>query len=93
MEKEKEGEKHQCVVASCVPLTGDLALNPGMCPDWELRDNPLVLRPARSPLSHTSQGEPRCSDWCFSYYDLADSRISIGFCSICGFLTHPYYLC
>ena len=35
-EGEREGEKHQCVVASCVPPTGDLAHNPGMCPDWEL---------------------------------------------------------
>ena len=34
-EGEREGEKHQCVVASHVPPTGDLAHNPGMCPDWE----------------------------------------------------------
>ena len=33
--REKEGEKHQCAVASHMPLTGDLARNPGMCPDWE----------------------------------------------------------
>ena len=33
--KEKEREKHRCVVASHVPPTGDLAPNPGMCPDWE----------------------------------------------------------
>ena len=32
---EREGEKHQCVVASCAPPAGDLAVNPGMCPDWE----------------------------------------------------------
>ena len=32
-EGEREGEKHQC--ASCAPPTGDLARNPGMCPDWE----------------------------------------------------------
>ena len=31
----KEGRKDQCVVASLVALTGDLACNPGMCPDWE----------------------------------------------------------
>ena len=36
MEGEREGEKHQCVVASHISLTGDLARNPGMCPDWEL---------------------------------------------------------
>ena len=29
-------EKHQCVIASQVPLTGDLAHNLRMCPDWEL---------------------------------------------------------
>ena len=34
-EGEREGEKHQCVVASHMPHTGDLACNPGMCPDWE----------------------------------------------------------
>ena len=36
MEGEWEGEKHQCVVASHVPPTGDLACTLGMCPDWEL---------------------------------------------------------
>ena len=34
-EGEREGEKHQCVVASHTPPTGDLAGHPGMCPDWE----------------------------------------------------------
>ena len=33
---EREGEKHQCVVTSHMPPAGDLARNPGMCPDWEL---------------------------------------------------------
>ena len=27
--------KHPCVVAFHTPPTGDLARNPGMCPDWE----------------------------------------------------------
>ena len=31
----REGEKHQCVVASSTPPARDLACNPGMCPDWE----------------------------------------------------------
>ena len=31
-EREREGEKHQCVVASWPPPTGGLALNPGVCP-------------------------------------------------------------
>ena len=33
--KEKEGEKHQCVLASHMSSTGDLVHNPGMGPDWE----------------------------------------------------------
>ena len=40
-EGEKEGEKHQCVAASCASPTGDLACNPGMCPDWELNRRPF----------------------------------------------------
>ena len=55
-EGEREGEKHQCVVASHTPPTGDLACNPGMCPDWESTHDPLVHRLALHPLSHTSQG-------------------------------------
>ena len=35
-EGEREGEKHQCVIASHMALTGDLAHNPGMCLDREL---------------------------------------------------------
>ena len=50
-EGESEGEEHQCVVASHAPPTGDLALNPGMCPDWESTGDPSVHRPALSPLS------------------------------------------
>ena len=34
-EGEREGEKHQCVVASLIPPAGDLACSPGSCPDWE----------------------------------------------------------
>ena len=33
-EREIEGKKCQCVVASCAPPTGDLAYNLGMCPYW-----------------------------------------------------------
>ena len=34
-EGEREGEKHQCVVASHMLPTGDLAHNPSVSPDWE----------------------------------------------------------
>ena len=40
-EGEREGEKHRCVIASHVAPTGDLACNPGMCPDWELTWQPF----------------------------------------------------
>ena len=37
----KEKEKHQCVFPSHAPPTGDLACNPGMCPVWELNQQPF----------------------------------------------------
>ena len=55
---EREGEKHQCVVASHTPRTGDLACNPGMCPRLGIKpatSDPLVLRLVLNH-SHTSQG-------------------------------------
>ena len=39
-----------------MPPTGDLASHPGMCPDWELNQQPLGLQPMFNPLSYTSQG-------------------------------------
>ena len=39
--KEKEGEKHQCVVASCTPPTEDQAYTPGMCLGWESNQQPF----------------------------------------------------
>ena len=41
-EGEREGEEHQCVVSTCVSHTGDLAHNPGMCPDQELNLQPFA---------------------------------------------------
>ena len=38
---EREGEKHNCVVASYKSPTGDLAHNPGICPDWESNRQPF----------------------------------------------------
>ena len=43
-EGEREGEKHQCVAPSSAPRTGDLTLNPGLCPDWELNWRPFGLQ-------------------------------------------------
>ena len=55
-EGEREGEKHQWMVASHVALTGALACNPGMCPDWESNQQPFGSQPVLNPLSYTSQG-------------------------------------
>ena len=44
MERERQGEKHQYVVTSCVSPTGDLAHNPGMCHDWALNWQPFGLQ-------------------------------------------------
>ena len=44
MERKREGEKHQHVVASHIPATGDLAHNPGMFCDWELNQRPSGLQ-------------------------------------------------
>ena len=53
-EREREGEKHQRVVASHMPHTGDLASNPGMCP--RLFDSQATLNhsatPARALLNY-----------------------------------------
>ena len=54
-EGERKGEKHQCVIASHVAPIGDLAHNPGMCPDWELNQRPFGSQSVLSPLSYTRQ--------------------------------------
>ena len=43
-EGEREGEKHQYVVASPAPPTGGLARNQDVCSDWGLNWLPLGLQ-------------------------------------------------
>ena len=57
-EGEREGEKHPCVVASCAPPTGNLACNPGMCPDWELNRRPFGLQVGARPTEPHQPGPP-----------------------------------
>ena len=58
--KEKERnipmQEKQWSVASHMLSTGDLAHNPGMCPDQELNQWPFTLQDDAQPLSHTCQG-------------------------------------
>ena len=56
--REGEGEEQQCVVASCVPLTGHLAHNPGMCPDWELNQQPFGLKANTQSTELQQAGRP-----------------------------------
>ena len=60
-EGEKEEEKHQCVIAFRAHPTGDLAHNPGMCPDWESN-----LRPFGSQAT-TQSTEPHQPGGDFSF--------------------------
>ena len=39
--REKERERNISVCTSCIPPTGDLAQDPGMCPDWESKEQPF----------------------------------------------------
>ena len=72
-EGEREGKKHQCVVASCMPPTGDMALYPGMCLRLGIEQVTLWLSgwQALCPLSHTSQG-PCGFLWSFHYVGMID---------------------
>ena len=56
-EGEREGEKHQCVVASHVAPTGDQARTPGICPNQESNWRLFGLQSMLNPLSYTSQGQ------------------------------------
>ena len=57
-EEEREGEKHQQVVASCTPLPGDQARNPGMCTDWESNWQPIGSQ-ARAQATELHQPGPK----------------------------------
>ena len=56
-QKGREGEKHQCVVASCEPLLGSWPTIQACALTGNWTCNPLVLRLVVNPLSHTSQGK------------------------------------
>ena len=68
-EVEREGEKHQCVVASSTPLTGDLAHNPGMCPDWELNQRPFGSQ------TGTQCTEPQQPGQDLRLFDMTNNRL------------------
>ena len=57
MERNMDEQEIHWSVASCMPPTGDLACNPGMCPDREFNRWPLVHGPAFNSRSYSSQGQ------------------------------------
>ena len=63
-EEEREGEKHQCVFASQVSPTRDLACNPGMCPDWESNPWPFA---SRAHAQSTELHQPGKQHYIFEY--------------------------
>ena len=72
--------KHQCVVASCIPPTGDLAQNPGVCPDQDWTGDSLVPRPALNPLSLTSWGPVFIFDRHFAILPVEKVRVCQSAC-------------
>ena len=53
-EGEREEEKHQCVVASHVPLLGTWSVTHARVLTGNRASDPLVPRLALNPLSHTN---------------------------------------
>ena len=57
MEGEREGKKHQCVVASSAPLLGTWPTTQACALTGNRTSYPLVRRLALNPLNHISQAE------------------------------------
>ena len=70
-EGEREGEKHQRIVPSRMPPTGDLVHNPGMCPDWESKKRPFGSQAGTQPT------EPHQPGW--EKENIFDTRYFITF--------------
>ena len=51
----KEGKEISMYSVLSNNPTGDLAHNPGICPNWEWNQQPFGLHLVLNPLSHTSQ--------------------------------------
>ena len=57
--REEEREKNNCVVDnSHTPPTGNLAHNPGICPDWESNLRLLGLQASTQPTEPQQPGLP-----------------------------------
>ena len=79
-EGEREGEKPQCVVASHSAPSGDLACNPGMCPDQESNWRPSGLQDDAEPTELHQSGQ----SYSLAKVLISDRASSKVFCSIPG---------
>ena len=70
-EGETEGEKQQCVVASQVAPTGNLAHNPGMCSDWESNQRPFG---SQASTQSTEPHQPRFSGKGFNKFTFSQNK-------------------
>ena len=59
MEEERVGQKRQCVIASHMSPTGDLAHNPGMYPDWELNQRHFASQASIESTEPQQPGQVR----------------------------------
>ena len=84
--EEREGKKLQCVLASHSPRTGDLAHNPGMCPDWELNRKPFGSQPTLNPLSHANQVK-------VLFLDIGDRQMGVQFVLDYRLVLCTFYIC
>ena len=75
---EREGEKHQCAVASHTPLTGDLVRNPGMCPDWESNRRPFGSQASTQSTEPHQPGQVFISINTYHYYSFHGSGRAFG---------------
>ena len=84
--KEKERETSMCGCLSHIPLTGNLACNPSMCPDWELNLRPLGLQSGAQP---TEPHQPRPSTTFFFKKAVGLSTVSGDLVTCIRFLDCP----
>ena len=88
-EGDREGGKHQCVVASHVPPTGDLARNPGMCLVGESNQRPFGSQASiQSTEPHLPGPQPllQLLGFPLSLVGIVVSSVSQGHPSACPFL-------
>ena len=78
--KEKEREKN---INVCLPPTGDLTCNPGICPDWESKRQPFGSQ------ASTQSTDPHQPGWVsvFSVLKVCAGHFSI---SICIDMSHSF---